>query len=486
MPPQNLASNGTISDASLGALPSNNDRIKMVIGACSLGTPGTIYSFRGTDVAIVLSTLGKGPAVDDIVSHLLRSNGRTVRFYKQTPSTAGTNSAVTKSGTGPNVTLSGTADDDYSSCIVEITLGGAVATATFRYSLDGGDTYSGDILTAATYALPNGVTLNFAAGTYVLGDTYSFSSVGPAMTVGDIGTAMDACIASPIGFRFFHIVGHAADAAAAATLAATVSSKITAAHAAHKYVGAIIESPPVTAASIVTAFASFTDRFMMRVDGYFEFTRDRTDIPGAQILKRSAARVLVPRLARNPISVHPAQNESESGLDPVLPDGSVLVPTGNASGDSSGYYDEGKSGLLNDARGATLRTFDGRAGAYVSNAPVLSGPTSPVQQWMDAMVLLEAASAFYQESLDELGKSVRTNADGTLADTAADAIADHYTGVVKAAVGAHCQGVAVTPDTTNNVSGTGILKAKISLKKKDYVLEFNWEAALVNALPQAA
>jgi hypothetical protein len=486
MPPQNLASVGSIGDGSLGSLPASNTGIKMVIGVSSLGTPGTIYSFRGTDVASVLTQLGKGPAVDDIVGHLIRSGGKTVRYSCPTSSTAATNSAVTNVGGGPAVTVTGTADDDYDSCQEEITLGGALGVGTFRYTLDGGDTWSDDILLAATYLLPNGITLNHAAGTYILGATNSWSSVGPAMTVGNIGTAMDVAIASPLSFGFFHIVGHAADASAAATLAATVSSKITAAHAAHKYVSAIIESPPVTAASIVTAFASFTDRFMMRCDGYFEFNRDRTDIVGAQILKRSSARVIVPRLSRNPLSNHPVQNATESGLDPVLPDSAVLVPSGNTSGDASGFYDENASGILNDARGATLRTFDGRAGAYVSNVPMLSSPTSPVQQFMDAAVLLLAATTFYQESLDELGKKVRTNPDGTLTASAADSIRDHYRQVVKAAVGPHSDDADVVPDTTNDVKATGILKAKISVVKSTYVLEFDWEVALTRGLSQAA
>lgn len=49
---------------------------------------------------------------------------------------------------------------------IEIPTEGARGTATFRYSLDDGASWSSAIATAATYALPNSVTLNFAAGTY--------------------------------------------------------------------------------------------------------------------------------------------------------------------------------------------------------------------------------------------------------------------------------------------------------------------------------
>jgi len=56
---------------------------------------------------------------------------------------------------------------------IVIVLGGAVATATFQYAVNGGG-MSATTTTAASVAIPNGLTINFAAGTYVLGDTYSF------------------------------------------------------------------------------------------------------------------------------------------------------------------------------------------------------------------------------------------------------------------------------------------------------------------------
>jgi hypothetical protein len=59
---------------------------------------------------------------------------------------------------------------------------GASGTATFRYSLDGGDTYSATYATAATFLLPSGVTANMAAGTYVISTTYTWTDTAPALT----------------------------------------------------------------------------------------------------------------------------------------------------------------------------------------------------------------------------------------------------------------------------------------------------------------
>ena len=70
-----------------------------------------------------------------------------------------------------------TAGDDV---VVKITTGGALGVATFRYSLDGGSTFSGaDVATAAVVSDPagEGFDLRFSdsAGVFVLDDTYTFS-----------------------------------------------------------------------------------------------------------------------------------------------------------------------------------------------------------------------------------------------------------------------------------------------------------------------
>lgn len=57
--------------------------------------------------------------------------------------------------------------------IAEITLGGAVTTARVAFSLDGGDTFLADVLTATSgVTVGSGITAGFAAGTYVQGTKY--------------------------------------------------------------------------------------------------------------------------------------------------------------------------------------------------------------------------------------------------------------------------------------------------------------------------
>lgn len=112
---------------------------------------------------------------------------------------AGALSAITRTGTvGPAIVASGEPDADYD-FRVEIDLGGARETATFRWSIDGGQTWEaedvatpaapGDIALGAT-----GVSLNFPA-TVGTRSAVTQTGAGPAITTsGDPDDAYDVRI----------------------------------------------------------------------------------------------------------------------------------------------------------------------------------------------------------------------------------------------------------------------------------------------------
>jgi hypothetical protein len=101
--------------------------------------------------------------------------------------TGSTMSAVTAAGTSPpTVTLSGTPNGSTSRILIDIVVGGAVATATFRFSTDGGQNWSATMATAASVPLTDtaidslvgangatGITAAFGAGTYNADNTFT-------------------------------------------------------------------------------------------------------------------------------------------------------------------------------------------------------------------------------------------------------------------------------------------------------------------------
>lgn len=81
-------------------------------------------------------------------------------------------------GTGtctPTIVSPGAPSTGNYAIVVKIIVGGAVATATFQWSSDGGETYGATQTTAATYTdSTTGYSVAFA-GTFVADDTYAFS-----------------------------------------------------------------------------------------------------------------------------------------------------------------------------------------------------------------------------------------------------------------------------------------------------------------------
>ncbi len=83
------------------------------------------------------------------------------------------------------------------SVVVKIIVGGAVATATFQWSNDGGTTWSATQTTAATYQDPTSLITVAFAGTFTANDTYAFQ---PAFT--PIAAFADA------GGKVRHVLDH--------------------------------------------------------------------------------------------------------------------------------------------------------------------------------------------------------------------------------------------------------------------------------------
>lgn len=85
---------------------------------------------------------------------------------------------VTQDGSGPLFTVTGEPVSDYP-IVVQITTSGALGVAVFKWSLNGGSTYTTGVLTAATVTLGNtGLVLNFPVGVYTLDTVYTFQTTG--------------------------------------------------------------------------------------------------------------------------------------------------------------------------------------------------------------------------------------------------------------------------------------------------------------------
>ncbi len=103
------------------------------------------------------------------------AGGQVVFLCSEDDENDNTLGSVSSSGTTPpTVTLTGTPLVGVSIMKVDIVVGGTRGTATFRWSLDNGTTWSSTAATAASIALTgSGLTVNFATGTYNADNLYS-------------------------------------------------------------------------------------------------------------------------------------------------------------------------------------------------------------------------------------------------------------------------------------------------------------------------
>lgn len=451
----------TIVDPNLGIVPESTDDISAAIGLCSGGATGQVYSFG--DKQLVKSTLGQGPLVE-YACHLLDVAGGPVLCVKQGQATAGAAGAVTKNGTGPEVTVAGAAYDAYSA-VVKITGGGVRGTATFRYSLDGGTTFSPDIVvpSGGSYPVPDsGLTLSFAAGTYVLDDTYTFACTAPAGDATTLAAALDTLLADPREWRFVKVVGQAADASGSATLAATLKTKMDAAATAYRYARAFMDAADATDANLITGFAAFESGRVVVGAGMEELLSSVSGRYHSRPIGWSGAA----RAAKVPVHEDLGQ-----------------VSSGSLQGVRSLARDERNTPGLDAQRFMTARSFLGLPGFYITAGRTMAAQTSDYQRIQNGFVMDKACRAARSALLRYLNSSVRVDREtGYILEADAQAIEAEVQAMIEASVIAsgNASAVEVKVSRTENILSTGTLRVAISVTPLGYMHSIATEIGLKN------
>ena len=189
----------TVQDGALGILPPPSENVHLKVGVATRGDVNVVTPVSTLQQAKDL--FGGGPLVESLAV-ALAIGGPPVFAIRGNASVAGSITAgdAIRTGTG-SLAASGAPVDSYD-LRVRITTSGGLGTARFQYTLDGGDTYSPEILvpSGGTYTVEDtGVTLTFTEGpsgtSFVAGDEYRFRTTAPAMTTTDLVAALDAALA---------------------------------------------------------------------------------------------------------------------------------------------------------------------------------------------------------------------------------------------------------------------------------------------------
>ena len=193
-----------IRDGALGIAPASSTQAHLKLGVSVLGAVNTVYS--ASDPNTMRTLLGNaGPMVEagalSMATQVTASGpvqGGPIYFVVANPSTYGTVSAVTKVGLGAE-TLAVIARPAVG-VVFRCSTPGALGTAVWGVSFDGGVTYPYSFTSAATVVVPGCTLLTVAisAGAAVVGDTVSISTSGVVTPTGTGVQVFTVSAASPV------------------------------------------------------------------------------------------------------------------------------------------------------------------------------------------------------------------------------------------------------------------------------------------------
>ncbi len=467
-PVQNI----TVLDPGLG-LTQVAATTPLLCGVSSAGTVGQLYSFSSLN--LIRSTLGYGDLPDGI-ARVLREAGGPVLAMRGTGSVAATSSAVTKTGTGaPTPTIAGTATMR-TQTRVQVVVGGALGTATFKYSHD----YHvptqvqplfsqiRSIPAGGTYLFPNtGITMTFPAGTYVAGDTFDFTTEPAHLNAADLAVLATALAQVPsVDVRLWGITDAYTTATEGFAMASALGGQLQTLAAGYRYARGLVDvGSGGSSASCLTAKAAFIDRRILDAYG-FELLDAVMPFEGFGTAKMSGVVHMFARLASSLISTDLAR-----------------VASGALNGARYIYFDGFQDQTLDAAGIATLRTWPSLAGFYVANGNLAAPVGSDFQTIQYGRIMDAACSAAYSSMLPFIGEGLRTLAvsgvidprDAVSVNTAGQSGQDVALIQPKNARGTagHVSAVRFAVDETNNLAVSSTLQTNIAIQPLGYAKVIN-------------
>lgn len=442
---------------SISIAPKTSIAIKVTTGG-ALATALFAFSINGGAYgAPVLSSAG--PWVYQIPGTLTTVTIQAGTYVLNDVYTISTLGAVTLSGSGPaatNVTFAASPMDVYA-VVVSMTVGGAVGSAVFTYSVDGGNITSASIATAAKYAIPGtGIVLNFS-GTFTANDVYGCTTTASAYSNGDVTTGMTTLLGSSTDFGFIHLVGSGANSAAAAATAAVVDSAMTTAETAYRFIFTFTECP--TGESDATIAAAFTSFASKRVAVCAGDIRHISSLTG-RIERRNCAWVIASRTAK----AVPGEDIAWNNDNPIP----KIDPTNGAGL----YRDEAKTPLLDAARFCTMRTYIGQAGYFITNGKTMAPGGSDFAYLVNRRVMDSCCRVARVAELPYVNGSLRVNKDGTIderdARTFEDTVNDEIKAEMMTTSPPQISDVSTSVNRAANILSTGIEPVTIAVTPLAY------------------
>ena len=435
----------TVLPGTRAPLPVSN--ATLVIGVASAGTDNAIVKISSTSELLeefAAASTAPGPLCHCAAMYLSVAKA-PLYCMRINDSSAGTMGSVTKTAAGAtngSVANNSSAPVDAFSVIIEILRTGTVAAGTFtyRYSLDGGDNYTGTIQgptdaggSAAVSLGTTGISVTFADGSsptgFTDGDLFSFATTAPGWGTSDLQAALDAFISSEYRIRRIHVVGVSSN-----TIHAAIITRLTTAFNSYKYTRLIEESDDqgsgesvsTWANSVISDYSATSNRTVVAA-GWIETSLVLNQDNLALQLRRPIAWTIGPRQAAIDVS-------QDAG---AVVDGPL---TGVVVSDTYPFAQDGRLATTFEARGITYaQSYIGRSGIYAAGVFTRSDGADASHRLAHGQVLDVLLETMYDQLLDYINTNVPANSDGTITEAAAASIEAQLNAAVEQSV------VQVTP-----------------------------------------
>lgn len=449
--------------------------------------------WQGGDVTIVGSL--RGVAITEVIADSAGNTVKGNRVYDTITSITkeltagaadtatvytGNKSAEGSSSTDGQLTGSSSVPLDSYEIQVQVTRAGSNTTAAFKYSLDGGETFSSEIAMVASYtglASSHGLTLAFTGSAFKVGDEFRFNATGPAMDSTALSNALTALHADTSVWEGLHVIG-----ALTGAQAATVESWHGTCRTDGRFAWTVIEARDFTEAEKASTTGNATWQTAVKAD-YAAVTSTygqlatvagniETVIPGKGIFRRSGAWAAVTQISRVPISQHPGA-PAESG-----PLRGVYKPAGSPGLYQDERVNPGMGGSI--GRFMTLQTLIGRVGEFfVGDAAGKRSPgtmasgSSDYSLHMNVRLAMKALRLMQEVGTNFLARRLRCKVNGSLLESEAKDIERQINSYLKNFLTdeGDCVRALSVVDRTANVLSTKTLPIDIFILPFGYPLE---------------
>jgi hypothetical protein len=489
----------TVLDGAGSVVSVAQSKVQALIGVASGGTAAINQVCSSSQPATLATLHGRGPLAEAAALIVLAGG---IALTCQIPITSlGTASAVTKTGAGTSVvttTLDGTvgAYDDYFVEALVIT-GGTIGTGpcAIQFSLDAGRNYSPTIQlgTANTYVIPGtGITLNFAAGTLIAGNTYTFSTAAPKYTAAGVTAAVDALRASAYAGQWGSIQLVTSLSGLSSSDAATIQTELD--NSAVEYEvftrmmaasrdalvptawGGSGETEATWMTAIQTSTSAQATKRIGMGAGAYNIPSPYSVLGTSFTYRRQGIWAVAARVV-----TIPTQRMASRVRDGQLTN--IVVDPVSDPADGFLYHDERTVPGLTNSRFQAFRTRVGKGQGFFLDLPNLMSPIgSQFQFFPQGSVVDVACSITYQTAIDEIDDDLILNTNGTLASGEVRRIQSVLQEELDTFMTANamCSSISVVVDPTTNVRATGKVVITVTVNGVGYVLEVDASVGLTS------